>query len=774
MAGLDNVAPRAALRSVAARSRVLAGVGGPWRGPEGLEGADSRPPSAARTQSRIVAHARPTSPFPNLLTRRCSAFHCRFVSGPNDSAWWRVIILVVAIIRGGRAAVKWFCLALAGIAAPILAQDTVNVWSSIGPDGGVVDALAIDPSNSRILYAGTAAGGVFKSTDAGESWGPASEGLAAQIVWGLAIDPSHPETVYAAGGGIFKSVDGGASWKSANQGVHPDSATAVVIDPASPTTLYAAGGFSLFKSTDSGATWSRADSGIEQENPTAVAIDPFEHSVIYLGTANGVFKSVDGGASWVPASSGLPMTNGFFLDGVPVLATDPAIRGTLYAGTSAGVFKSTDGAASWQAANAGISVFSVLAIAVERAAPSTLYIGTRAGIFRTGDRGSTWSFVAAFGHRACPSVVLDPARSSTLYAAAAANGVVKSTDRGTSWLPASVGLRALSVIAIAVDPLVPSTILVSTATQGSTGSAGLFKSDDAGRSWRDMSASVPSSSGFGALAFDPTDPSTVYAGGLGLFKSMDGATSWSPINNGLPVPGPGSLLSIVGGESLAIDPQTPSNVYAGLFLGFHVGGAIAKSIDGGKSWTSVAEFEGTGSIAVDPRQPSVLFATVSGPFGSQVYRSQDAGASWKGVLGRQGILFPVAIDPRTSVVYVGGGDGVSRSADHGSSWSLGVLAVARVPLPPLTSVQSLAVDGTTAGTVYAGSLGSGVFRSTDAGLTWTAMNRELANTFVTALASDPSVAARVYAGTGGNSVFRATFDTGSRPEHPTRRLDFRP
>lgn len=692
----------------------------------------------------------------------------------------RTIILVVAIMRCGKAAATWLCLALAGIAVPILAQDTTNVWTSIGPDGGAVDALAIDPSNSRILYAGTEAGGVFKSTDAGESWRPASEGLATKSVRGLAIDPSHPETVYAAtvldvgaGGGIFKSGDGGATWRSSNAELHSGSAThrftAVVIDPASPATLYAVGDFSLFKSTDSGATWSSVDSGIELEVPTAVAIDPFDHSLIYLGTSfDGVFKSGDGGASWVPAHFGLPLT-----DPVPVLATDPTTPGTLYAGTSAGVFKSTDGAASWQAANAGISVFSVLAIEVDRDAPSTLYIGTTAGIFRTGDRGSTWSFVAAFGHRACPSVVLDPASSSTLYAAAAANGVVKSTDRGTSWLPAIAGLRALSVRAIAVDPLVPSTILVSTAAWGRTRTAGLFKSDDAGRSWRDISASLPPSSGIFALAFDPTDASTVYAGGSGLLKSTDGATSWSPINNGLPVPFP-SPLSSLAGISLAIDPWTPSNIYAGLSLGFFFGGAIARSIDGGESWTSIPDGDVTG-IAVDPRRPSVLFATVSfRELGSSVDRSQDAGASWASVLFRQDFLYCVAIDPRTSVVYVGGSQGVSRSADQGSSWSSGAPAVTRVPQPSLTSVGSLTVDGMTAGTVYAGSFGSGVFRSTDAGLTWTAMNRGLANTFVTAVSSDPSVAARVYAGTNGNSVFRATFDNGSRPEHPTRRLDFRP
>jgi photosystem II stability/assembly factor-like uncharacterized protein len=706
-------------------------------------------------------------------------FRCRFVSGLNDSAWWRVSILVGAIIRGRKAAATWFCLALAGIAVPILAQDTVNVWTSIGPDGGAVDALAIDPSNPRVLYAGTAAGGVFKSTDAGESWRPASEGLATKSVQGLAIDPSHPETVYAAtlayvgaGGGIFKSGDGGATWTSANAELNSGDAThqftAVVIDPASPATLYAVGDFSLFKSKDSGATWSSVDSGIELEVPTAVAIDPFDRSVIYLGASfDGVFRSGDGGASWVPAHFGLPLA-----DSVQVLAADPTTRGTLYAGTSAGVFKSTDGAASWQAANAGISVFSVLAIEIDRAAPSTVYIGTTAGIFRTRDGGSTWSFVAAFGSLACPSVVLDPANSSTLYAAAAANGVVKSTDSGTSWLPSSAGLRALSVLAIAVDPLVPSTILVSTAVQG-RGTAGLFESHDAGRSWRDVSASVPSSLRIGALAFDPTDPSTVYAGGDGLLKSTDGATSWSPIDNGLPVPGP---TLFIDGESLAIDPQTPSNIYAGLFFGFHVGGAIAKSIDGGESWTTIPVVSGavTG-IAVDPRQPSVLFATVNGrDLLSSVDRSQDAGASWASVLFLQGSLRCVAIESRTSVVYVGGLQGVSRSADQGSSWSSGATAVTRVPQPPLTSVESLTVDGTTAGTVYAGSFGSGVFRSTDAGLTWTAMNRGLANTFVTAVSSDPSVAARVYAGTDGNSVFRATFDNGSRPEHPTRRLDFRP
>src|SRR5207302_2310333 len=93
---------------------------------------------------------------------------------------------------------------------------SLNRWSSNGPDGANVLSLAIDPSHPAIVYAGTQSG-VFKSSDAGESWSTSLTNASAQIV---AIAPSTPTTIYAAGNnGVYKSVDGGKSWEATNHGL---------------------------------------------------------------------------------------------------------------------------------------------------------------------------------------------------------------------------------------------------------------------------------------------------------------------------------------------------------------------------------------------------------------------------------------------------------------------------------------------------------------------------------------------------------------------------
>ena len=89
-------------------------------------------------------------------------------------------------------------LILVGLASPTLTVSAgVNTWTSNGPDGGDVRALAIDPANPATLYAGTSGGGVFKSTDGGGSWTVINTGLTSTDVRALAIDPANPATVYA-------------------------------------------------------------------------------------------------------------------------------------------------------------------------------------------------------------------------------------------------------------------------------------------------------------------------------------------------------------------------------------------------------------------------------------------------------------------------------------------------------------------------------------------------------------------------------------------------
>src|SRR3990172_1064061 len=108
----------------------------------------------------------------------------------------------------------------------------INSWSPIGPGGGTVRVLAIDPSAPSTIYAGTYGGGVFRSTDGGPTWGPINTGLSNLYVFALAIDPSAPSTLYAGtdGEGVFKSTNGGTSWSGT--GLTNQSVLALAIDPS--------------------------------------------------------------------------------------------------------------------------------------------------------------------------------------------------------------------------------------------------------------------------------------------------------------------------------------------------------------------------------------------------------------------------------------------------------------------------------------------------------------------------------------------------------------
>ncbi len=186
-------------------------------------------------------------------------------------------------------------------------------------------------------------------------------------------------------------------------------------------------------------------------------------------------------------------------------------------------------------------------------------------------------------------------------------------------------------------------------------------------------------------------------------------------------------------NALAIDPQTPTTLYAGTS-----GDGVFKSTDGGTTWRAV----NTGldprrccfALAIDPQTPTTLYASTDGG----VFKSTDGGESWGGV--NTGLTNPfaraLAIDPQTpATLYVSTGGGVFKSTDGGGNWR-SVLV-----LSPGTFVLALAIDPQTPMTVYAGTIdatttgsGHGVFKSTDGGESWSAVNTGLSNQAVLALA----------------------------------------
>lgn len=466
----------------------------------------------------------------------------------------------------------------------------------------------------------------------------------------------------------------------------------------------------------------------------------------------------------VPAAgSGPPGGN------VYVVTADGSRPGTLYAGTARGIVRSTDGGASWADSSAGIPPTRVQAIAVDpRAGSGTIYAGTltpngvpSVGIFKSTDGGATWHDVnvglfdpsTGFGPVDVFSLAIHPTNPNVVLAGSVFSEIFYTADGGGTWQSVTLGgfSAGLQTTAIVFDPVTPANVYAAT-------TLGLFKSGDGGQTWSQTgNAGVP----FYCLAVDPTTPKTLYAGdstGSGIWKSTDGGSHWSTMNASLPGAS-GSRPPIL---SLAVDPAHPSTVYAATY-----GNGVWVSANAGASWAAApAGMRDTrvASLLFVPSTPPTVYA---GTFGGGVYASSDGAATWAQANGHAdtgaldaAVVSAVAVDPSArGVVYAATSDGVSVSADAGSSWSAPGSGLPPVTIPALAVVTT----GGASSKVLAGTFGSGLYQSVDRGSTWTTAGTGLADSYVSSLAVDPSAPATVFAGTshpytGSNSqrMFKST------------------
>jgi uncharacterized protein (TIGR03437 family) len=589
----------------------------------------------------------------------------------------------------------------------------------------------------------------------------------------IALDPVHQGTIYAGvysgptPGGVYKSTDGGNTWTLLNADTNVvTDVRAVVVDPLTPATVYAGATYAgILKSTDGGATWNSMNRGLGSlPSVECLAIDPITPTTLYTCIIGGIFKSTDGGANWAAANSGLSSTD------VLGVAVQPGNPSTLYARVNGGgVFKSTNAAASWVATNTGLTSLYVYSLVIDPANPSTLYAGTYdSGIFKSSDGGATWTAVNSglTDLHMGTALAIDPANPSTVYAAST-NLVWKTVDGGANWMPASAGLEATatsnggSFYTLVVDPFSPSTVYLG----GVPG--GFYKSVNGAAAWNAADNGLSTNPMVLGLAVARANPSNVYAGTLwgagfplgGIYRSANGGAGWMALSFG--------LNQI---RSLAIDPSYPATIYAGPIVnmvGFLSGGGVIKSTDGGATWnaantglptisgmahgSTTSTFAGIAGFAIDPSDSATVYCTS----GDTILKTTDAGGNWTaagaGLPAASGIL-AIAVDPANAkTVYAGTSVGtVFQSLDGGGSWKGFNANLPNVP------IQSLAINPHSPSTLYAGTNTSGVFISHDGGVNWAPSNSGLPSLPVLSLALDPAAPATIYAGTNGGGVFKST------------------
>jgi photosystem II stability/assembly factor-like uncharacterized protein len=281
--------------------------------------------------------------------------------------------------------------------------------------------------------------------------------------------------------------------------------------------------------------------------------------------------------------------------GINTLVADPTDPQVFYAstgdlGSGGSVYKSTDGGQTWGAASSGLSNEVVLALALSHDMPPTLYAaaGGSGEVFVSVDGADNWARLGNSGlwsgfycqlHTA-------PGDKNVLFAVARPGGVARSQDGGYTWLPFGEGLPKdesgeVYALSLAIDPTDANVIYVGTGGWVGQGH-GVFKSIDGGETWS------PANRGMldyriSALAVNPTDPQTIYAGGDSgeLFKSSDGGKSWQDLTENIRVH---RYLNARTMRDIVIDPTAPETVY---LLGDVVG--VMVSYDGGRMWRALAK-----------------------------------------------------------------------------------------------------------------------------------------------------------------------------------------
>lgn len=329
---------------------------------------------------------------------------------------------------------------------------------------------------------------------------------------------------------------------------------------------------------------------------------------------------------------------------------------------------------------------------------------------------------------------LDPTSPATLYAATG-RGLYKTTDGGATWLRTGTGLRDHSLLALAVDPALPSNVYATTDT------AGVFRSVDAGEHWTESNSGIGARY-VGAIAVDPHRRGGLYAGAEAgrIFRSDDAGASWRELH------APTSRVSVT---VILVDPQTPDR----LFVGTNSEG-VYWSTDAGTTWTRPAGRLSRGTVwnlIFDGRSDEMFAGTHDG-----LFRSGDHGQTW--VAANTGLrswnVLSVVIDPASpDTLYAGTAAAIYRSSDRGRTWS---------ELKNDLYVTALAIDPRSPSTLYAATH-LGVLKSETAGAQWKPLH--MAPSMSEASAAAP-VGRRVPEGVAGSGT--------ALPPLPVRRRAAKP
>lgn len=673
--------------------------------------------------------------------------------------------------------------------AAVPAADTSTVASlasglrfrSIGPalTSGRISDVAIHPADKKIWYVATAAGGVWKSVNAGLTFAPIFDGQGSYSTGAIAIDPGNPNVIWvgsgennaqrvvAYGDGIYKSVDAGRTWR--NVGLkESEHIGRILIDPRNSDVVYVAsqgplwskgGERGLYKTTDGGATWTRVlhvddwtgvnDVQQDPRNPDVLVATSWQRQrrtccFVAGGPGSGVHRSTDGGKTWTKSQSGFPSVD----LGRIGLAMSPADPDVIYAVAEAaqgrgGFFRSRDGGVNWERMSGyqtGGNYYNEIFADphnVDRVYAVDVILQV------TEDGGRTFRRVGEQKkHVDNHSVWIDPDDADHLVVGGD-GGVYETWDRGVSWRFVA-NLPVTQFYRVTVDDLQPF-YRVAGGTQDNFSMVGPSRTRTVNGIRNSDWIITQGGDGFGS-AFDPSDPNIVYAqaqfGVVSRFNLATGDVMGIQPEDAANGPG----LRWNWDSPLMISPHSATRVY-------FAAERLLRSDDRGNSWRIISPDL---SRNIDRTQLRMM---------DRVQSVDAVGRNVSTTLF--GNITTIAESPlQEGVLVTGTNDGrISVTEDGGANWR----RIDRfASVPETTYVTKVAASHHDRNTIYAtfnnhwtGDYRPYVLRSTDLGRTWTNITGNLpVRGSVWSFAEDPRNRQLLFVGTDFG-VF-ATVDGGGR------------
>lgn len=653
--------------------------------------------------------------------------------------------------------------------------ETFKNWQIMGPNGGDVRVITIDPKDKNRLYISTLDGQVHTSTDGGRTWRMLVNLNKPELILDqLIVDSRDSRVIYTSGhrhkapGGFFKSTDGGATWKESkelkNESIHamtqssydpnvllagsvngvwisqnsgdswqrftassaPVNIDSLAIDPRNLNTMYAGTWWRAYKTTDAGKSWRLIKDGmIDDSDVFAITINPRNPEHIIASACSGIYDSQNAGEKWSKIQ-GIPSQSRRTRD----ILQHPTIAGTVYAGTTEGFWMSVNGGKSWSLTTQ--RNLEVNSIAVHPDEPNRVFIGTNNyGVMVSNDGGRNFTQTNGnFTSRFTYSVTPDVQQPNRLYAAthntATGGGFFfVSNDGGSSWTQArNLDIGRIRVFVVRQDAANPNKMYLGT-------NQGIYVSIDRGNSWTQMVAAKKA----------PVKKAPV--------KKVKRTGAVTPRTEAAPAP---ALISSMTGKVQVIEVLPNGGLLAGTDKG------VYRTLDPARGWEKL--YFGAGlsenifAIHVSPQHPETIWA---GTATSGVLVSRDNGKTWaktKGAVDNIPISSIESDPKRPDYIYVGTVQTFYLSRDNGQTWSR---RGGNLPLGNFTSI--LINPNNTDEIMLSSALDTdgGIFISTDAGNKWKRVDNKdmkLASRRFWSMAFDPQDPNRIYASTHSSGVYK--------------------